>query len=62
MFLIGLIWGVVSYKLFGNVADASMAVILMTAIQIAVVGLLADLINHRLPGFQSSDDSKDHRS
>lgn len=51
--LVGLAWGALSYLLFGKVADASMAVILMTAVQIAVVGLLADLINNRLPGYQS---------
>jgi glycosyltransferase involved in cell wall biosynthesis len=51
--LLGLTWGALSYLLFDRIADASMAVIIMTAIQIAVVGLLADLINHRLPGLQN---------
>lgn len=51
LFLLGLIWGAISYFAFGRIADASAAVILMTAVQVAVVGFLADLINRRLPNY-----------
>ena len=53
-FILGIVWAGVSRWLFGSVADASMAVILMTAVQIAVVGMLAELINRRLPGLQGN--------
>jgi glycosyltransferase involved in cell wall biosynthesis len=59
--LFGLAWGGISYLVFGGIADASMAVIIMAAIQIAVVGLLADLINHRLPGLQNPAVFEDSR-
>ncbi len=59
--LLGLAWGGLSYLFLGGIADASMAVIIMAAIQIAVVGLLADLINHRLPGLQNPAVFEDTR-
>lgn len=52
LFFLGLGWAGFSYFVLGRLADASTAVILMAAIQIAVVGLLADLINRRLTGYQ----------
>jgi glycosyltransferase involved in cell wall biosynthesis len=55
LFFIGLAWAGFSYFILGRLADASTAVILMTAIQVAVVGLLADLFNRRLPGYQKEE-------
>lgn len=52
LFFLGLCWAGFSYFVLGRLADASTAVILMAAIQIGVVGLLADLINRRLTGYQ----------
>jgi len=42
-------WGVFSEFVLGEVADISTLVIVMTAVQVGVVGLLAELINRRLP-------------
>jgi glycosyltransferase involved in cell wall biosynthesis len=52
LIFLGLGWAGFSYFILGRLADASTAVILMAAIQTAVVGLLADLINRRLGGYQ----------
>ncbi|NJN68001.1 MAG: glycosyltransferase family 2 protein [Chloroflexaceae bacterium] len=41
------VWGVVSALVFGRLADVSTLVIAMAGIQVAVVGLLADLIDRR---------------
>ncbi len=42
-------WGVFTKFVLGEVADVSTMVIVMTAVQVGVVGLLAELINRRLP-------------
>lgn len=51
LFTLGLCWAAFSHFVLGRLADVSSAVIIMTAVQVAVVGLLADLINRRLPGY-----------
>jgi len=56
LFLLGILWGWVSWFVFGRIADASTMAIIMAAIQVSVVGLLADLINHRLAGYQKTED------
>jgi glycosyltransferase involved in cell wall biosynthesis len=56
LFILGILWGWISWYLFGRVADASMMAIIMASIQVSVVGLLADLINHRLAGYQKPED------
>lgn len=42
-------WAAATWYLFGRMADASTAVIAMASVQVAVLGLLAELINARLP-------------
>ncbi|MBN1895718.1 glycosyltransferase family 2 protein [bacterium] len=49
LFLLGIAWGFFSYFVLGRFADASTIVILMASLQTAMVGLLAELINRRLP-------------
>jgi glycosyltransferase involved in cell wall biosynthesis len=56
LFILGLLWGWISWFFFGRIADASMMAIIMAAIQVSVVGLLADLINHRLAGYQKPEE------
>jgi glycosyltransferase involved in cell wall biosynthesis len=51
LFLLAVAWGLFSWLVMGKLADVSTLVIVMTAVQIAVVGLLAELINHRLPNY-----------
>ena len=55
--LLGLIWAATSAIVLGSLADASTAVIIMSAVQIGVLGLLAELMNRRLPRYNKSDDS-----
>jgi glycosyltransferase involved in cell wall biosynthesis len=54
LFLLAILWGLFSYIIFGRLADSSTLVIAMTAIQVAVVGLLADLFDFRLPNYHKN--------
>lgn len=43
-------WALVSKFVLGTLADVSSVLLVVAAIQVAVVGLLAEMINRRLPG------------
>ncbi len=47
--LLGILWGAFSKFALGRLADVSTMIIIMSAFQIAALGLLAELINKRLP-------------
>jgi glycosyltransferase involved in cell wall biosynthesis len=49
LFLLSLLWGFFSHLVLGRFADASTLVIVMAAFQIGAVGLVAELINQRVP-------------
>ena len=51
MLLVALSWALFSRFVLGQLADVSTLVIAMTGIQVAVVGMLAELINRRLPNY-----------
>jgi len=55
LFFVALFWAFFSKFYLGQLADVSTIVIIMTAIQIASVGLLAELINMRIPNFYEKD-------
>lgn len=55
--LLGLAWAATSAIVLGRLADASTAVIMMSAVQISVLGMLAELMNRRLPSFNKSEGS-----
>lgn len=46
---VALVWGILSTLVFARLADVSTLVMVMTAIQMAGIGLLAELINRRVP-------------
>lgn len=48
-------WALFSSLVLGQLADVTTLVIFMTGIQVAVVGLLSELINHRLPSSYRTD-------
>ena len=56
LLLVAIVWGFVSELWFGRLADVSTLVMVMTSFQIAGVGLLAELINRRLPFFWNEDE------
>lgn len=56
LLLSGLVWGVFTKVVLGKLADVSTMVIVMAAVQVAVVGLLAELINHRLPSYYRNEE------
>ncbi len=49
LLLLALVWGLFTRFVLGQLADVSTIVLAMSAVQVAVIGLLAELINHRLP-------------
>lgn len=53
------VWGVGSHLfLAGGFADDSTFVLVLSAVQIAMLGLLAELINHRLPSHYRDDEPR----
>jgi glycosyltransferase involved in cell wall biosynthesis len=51
LMLLALAWALFSRFALGQLADVSTLVIVMTAIQVAVIGMLAELIKGRLPNY-----------
>jgi glycosyltransferase involved in cell wall biosynthesis len=51
LLMVAIGWAVFSKFALGRLADVSTLVIAMTAFQVAVIGMLAELINRRLPNY-----------
>jgi glycosyltransferase involved in cell wall biosynthesis len=49
LFLLGVLWGLLTRFILGQLADVSTMIIIMSAFQMAALGLLAELINKRTP-------------
>jgi glycosyltransferase involved in cell wall biosynthesis len=49
MFLTAIAWGFFTKLVFGRLADTSTMVLVTTAIEVFMIGMLAELINQRLP-------------
>jgi glycosyltransferase involved in cell wall biosynthesis len=58
LFVLAILWGIVSTVVFGRFADASTLVIMMAALQTFVVGLLAELVNKRAPNVYQQDSAE----
>lgn len=56
LFLVAITWALFTHLVLGQLADVSTLVIVMTAFQIAAIGMLAELINKRLPNFFNGGD------
>jgi len=56
MLLLALAWGIFSWVVLEELADVSTIVIVMAAFQVAVTGMLAELIDRRLPNFFREED------
>lgn len=56
LFLLALCWAMFGAFVLGRIADASTAVIVMSGVQVAMIGLLAELINKRLLSYKKLDD------
>jgi glycosyltransferase involved in cell wall biosynthesis len=50
VFLSALVWGFISFFVFEKLADVSTIVIAFAGLQVLVTGMLAELINRRMPG------------
>ena len=55
LFILALLWAGFSKLVLGQLADITTLVIAMTAIQVFMLGMLAELINHRLPNVYDKD-------
>lgn len=53
--LLAVAWGAYTHFVWGRLADVSTLVMAMAALQVGVVGLLAELINQRLPNAYQSE-------
>ena len=51
LFIIAIIWGTISTLILGQFADTSTTIIIMSSLQIAALGFLAELINHRTSNY-----------
>ena len=49
LFLLGIVWGVYTKVVLGELADVSSLIITITGFQMAMLALIAELINHKLP-------------
>lgn len=56
LFLVALGWGAFSNFILDRLADVSTLVVVMTAVQVGVTGLLAELINRRLPNYYQNSE------
>jgi hypothetical protein len=49
LLLLAVAWALFSKFILGALADVSTLVVVMTGVQVAVIGMLAELVNRRLP-------------
>ena len=54
LFVLAVAWALFTMLALGRLADVSTLVIVMTAFQVAVIGMLAELINKRLPNYHKN--------
>lgn len=55
LFLLAVGWALFTIFYWGQLADVTTLVMVMTAFQVAVIGMLAELINKRSPSFNKDD-------
>lgn len=55
LFLLAVGWALFTQFYWGQLADVTTLVMVMTAFQVAVIGMLAELINKRSPSFNKDD-------
>lgn len=58
LLLLAIVWGVFSIIVLGAFADNSMFLLAMTALQVGMLGLLAELINKRIPSHYREDEDE----
>lgn len=56
LLLIALAWGLVSKFVLGSLADVSTVLLVLAAVQVVVVGLVAELINRRVTNSYQADE------
>lgn len=55
LFFLSVLWGGFTYLAFGKLADVSTIVLFVGSVQVGTIGLLADLIDRRMPNIYRDD-------
>ena len=58
LFLAGVAWGLISWLSLGKFADSSTIIILVSSLQVLMLALVAEIINHRTPNFYKKTDNE----
>ncbi len=58
LFLAGIAWGLISWFYLGKFADSSTIIILVSSLQVFLLALIAEIINHRTPNFYKKTDDE----
>lgn len=58
VFFTGIGWGLFSWLYLGKFADTSTLIIIVSSIQILMLALIAEIINHRTPNFYKKSDNE----
>ena len=54
----GIAWGLISWFYLGKFADSSTIIILVSSLQVFLLALIAEIINHRTPNFYKKTDDE----
>lgn len=58
LFFIGVGWGLFSWLYLGKFADSSTIIILVSSLQVFLLALIAEIVNHRTPNFYKKNDNE----
>ncbi len=58
LFLLGIGWGFFSWFYLDKFADSSTIIILVSSLQVVMLALIAEIINHRTPNFYKKTDNE----
>ncbi len=58
LFVAGVAWGLFSWFYLGKFADSSTIIILVSSLQVLMLALIAEIINHRTPNFYKKTDNE----
>ena len=58
LFFAGIAWGLFSWLYLGKFADSSTIIILVSSLQVLMLALIAEIINHRTPNFYKKTDNE----
>jgi hypothetical protein len=60
LFIIGVAWGLFTWLYLGTFADSSTIIILISSLQVLLLALVAEIINHRTPNFYKKVEDEEN--